>query len=251
MRILVIDDVQAHEAGVARAVEKHGDHRVTGVRTPAELRLLLTQDSDFQLAFVDLHYGREVGESGLAALEALDQYEIPAVIYSADAEYNRTLYLLAAFEFFPQTCTLVSKHAGDEVVSRTVEAVRLGHNPAGAAALPYRPPRRGPSLLHRLIDKSDDLRIWRALARYSTLTLVAKEAAYSVKTISNFNDSRAPVIVEFEHKLRGRPLPDSGEVDSQRGTPLMEAHTFALRNEDFFSDPDAERLVRLNWDRHK
>ncbi|MCD9899814.1 hypothetical protein LUR56_06135, partial [Streptomyces sp. MT29] len=90
MRILVIDDVYTVEVGVARTVETEG-HTVVGVRDPEELRLRLPRDRDFQLALVDLHYGRGAPESGLAALDVLNAHSIPSVVHTVDGEDNRTL----------------------------------------------------------------------------------------------------------------------------------------------------------------
>ncbi|MFC8835955.1 response regulator [Streptomyces griseoincarnatus] len=246
MRILVVDDIVTLQSGVARATETDG-HEVTGVMRPAHLKDLLANDSDYQLAFVDIDYGANSSESGLAALETLEKYDIPSVIYCADAEVNRLLYILAAFEFFPQTCTFLSKHAGDLEVHRVVTAIAQGNRPHDKAAQRYRPPRNGMSFLRQLITRSSDLALWRALSTHSTLSLVAQAANVSPRTVSSFIADRQQVIANLHHEMLDLPIaPPTPEGGRQAN--LLEVCRFARPHEKFFRDNDVERLVRLAWD---
>jgi CheY-like chemotaxis protein len=245
MRILVVDDILWIESGIARAVDSEG-HTVVGARNPAKLRELLAQETDFQLAFVDLHYGAGAHESGLAALEALDQHNIPSVVFSADGEQNRLLFLLAAFEFFPGSCTFLSKHAGDQTVSNIVGAIARGDMPHGGPAQRYRPPRQGPSFLRQLISRSSDLVLWRALATHTSLTLIAGAANCSPRKVSLFISERQRVIADLQQQMLD--LPVVPEVpDGEHNKPLLEVCRFAQPNADFFNDPDVKRLIDQAW----
>src|SRR4051812_44329362 len=103
MRIVVADDFVSVEQTISRALEDKGDgtrtrHEVVGVRSPQALRKALASAS-FDLAFVDMDFGRGVPDSGLVALRFLDEAGVKAVVHSADSEDNRVLFLLAAFQF--------------------------------------------------------------------------------------------------------------------------------------------------------
>ncbi|WLQ45609.1 response regulator (plasmid) [Streptomyces laculatispora] len=246
MRILVVDDMLIVESGVARAVEE-GGHMVVGARDPAALRVLLEQDTDFQLAFVDLHYGRSATESGLAALEALDQHSIPSVVFSADGEQNRLLFLLAAFEFFPETSTFLSKHAGDQTINSIVEAIGRGDTPNAGPSRRYRPSRKEPaSYLQQLVRRSSDLPLWRALAMHTTLSVIAGAAHCSQRKVSMFISERQPVIAALQQQMLDLPVVPAVR-EGERNTPLLEVCRFAQPNADFFNDPDVERLIDQAW----
>ncbi|MEV8395901.1 MULTISPECIES: response regulator [unclassified Streptomyces] len=245
MRILVIDDVYVIELGVARAVE--GDkHVVVGVRNPEELRRRLAWDKDFQLALVDLDYGRAVQESGLAALEVLSSQNIPSVIHTVDGEDNRTLFLLAAFEFFPQTVAVLSKHSGDEPLHQIIDALKRGYSPSRALSQRYRPARGRSSLLSELVGRPEDLPVWQALARHTKLSLVAKAVNRSQRSVSDFLAKRQPVIARFQYEFMERPMPPEPS-GSERNKPLLEVCGFARFHSQFFFDPDVRRLAEQCW----
>ncbi|MEW1583451.1 hypothetical protein AB0407_36075 [Streptomyces microflavus] len=243
MRILVIDDMVTLHSGVARAVESDG-HEVTGVIKPGDLENLLIADPDYQLAFVDIDYAHITVESGLVALETLEKHGIPSVLYCADAEVNRLLYILAAFEFFPRTCTLLSKHAGDTEVHRVVTSMARGDRPHDRAAERYRPPGGGTSFLHQLIERSTDLALWRALATHSTRALIAKSAHVSESKVDQFTADRHQIILRLHCEVLDLPIPSL----TARNSNLVEVCRFARTHDKFFEDKDVERLVRTSWD---
>ncbi|WP_369164078.1 hypothetical protein [Streptomyces sp. AFD10] len=243
MRILVIDDIVTLHSGIARAVEGDG-HEVTGVIRPADLEGLLIADPDYQLAFVDIDYANLTKDSGLVALEALEKLHIPSILYCADAEINRLLYIFAAFEFFPRTYTLLSKHAGDTEVHRMVTSIARGDRPHDRAAERYRPPGGGVSFLHQLIERSTDLALWRALATHSTRALIAKSAHVSESKVDQFTADRHQVIGRLHSEVLELPFPPP----SERNSNLVEVCRFARTHEKFFKDKDVERLVRQAWD---
>ncbi|MGW2130546.1 hypothetical protein [Streptomyces coelicoflavus] len=245
MRILVIDDIYVIELGVARAVEAEG-HTVVGARNPDELRQRLARDKDFQLALVDLDYGREVAESGLAALEVLNSHGIPSVIHTVDGEENRTLFLLAAFEFFPQTVAVLSKHASDGPLHQIIDALGRGYSPSPTLSQRYRPARGRTSLLSELVGRPEDLPLWRALARHTKLALVAKAVSRSERSVSEFLAKRQPVIARFQHEFMERPMPPE-PTGGERNKPLLEVCGFARFHSEFFSDRDVERLASQWW----
>jgi DNA-binding NarL/FixJ family response regulator len=240
MRVLVVDDLLMAETEVARALENDGDVEVVGVRNPTELSALLARDGDFQLALVDLHYGREARESGLAAFTALSEHSIPSVVHSVD-EDNRMLFLLAVFRFFPETWTVVPKSAGRAPLRRAVEAARAGHRADDAAARPY---KRAAPLLDQLLRRPTDLIIWRAMLHHFREPQVARSANVSKRVVSQFTADRRPVVARIEAELLGRRTHPYPPVEAdERNTNLLEVSAFARLNADFFTDPTVDRLV--------
>ncbi|OHV41261.1 hypothetical protein BCD49_06975 [Pseudofrankia sp. EUN1h] len=236
--MLVVDDYLGAETAVARALVDAPDVEVRGVRNPRDLADLLAVDWDFQLAFVDLHYGRGVRESGLAALDSLAQREIPCVVQTADGEDNRLLFLLAVFKFFPDTWTLAPKSAGHEPVRRAIAALRAGYRPDDGAARRY---KKAAPLLDRLITRPSDLLIWRALLNNFREPQVAQAAHVSKRVVSQFTADRRPVVAQLEADLLDRRADPAADAD-ERGANLLEVSAFARLHADFFSAPDVERL---------
>jgi hypothetical protein len=137
MKIIVVDDHIAAQETVTVAVAsdpatKH--HAVTGVRTPDELHRLDDLRS-LGLAFVDLDFRRQSRKTGLFALRLLDRAEVPAVIYAADDEDNRVLFLLAAFRFY-RPWALVSKRASGEEIRKLVATIESGIRPESMGPVP-------------------------------------------------------------------------------------------------------------------
>ncbi|WP_322760004.1 hypothetical protein [Frankia sp. Cr2] len=238
MRVLVVDDLLMAETEVARALEADRDVEVVGVRNPMELAALLDRDGDFQLALVDLHYGKETRESGLAAFEVLSTHGIPSIVHSVD-EDNRMLFLLAVFRFFPETWTVVPKSAGRGPLLRAVEAAQGGHRADDTAARPY---KRAAPLLDQLIRRPTDLIIWRAMLNHFREPQVARSANVSKRVVSQFTADRRPVVAHIESELLHRRNPPAAAPD-ERNTNLLEVSAFARLNADFFTDPTVDRLI--------
>ncbi|WP_157488806.1 hypothetical protein [Pseudofrankia sp. DC12] len=238
IRVLVVDDLLGVEVAVARALEDESDVEVTGVRNPRELAALLAADNDFQLALVDLHYGRGAPASGIAAVDQLSAYSIPCIVQTADAEENRVLFLLAVFKFFPETWTLVSKSAGHDPIRSAVAALRAGYRPDDTAARRY---KKAIPMLDALVCRPSDLLIWRALLNNFREPQVAQAAHVSKRVVSQFTADRRPVVERIESDLLGRRPPADDDID-RRGANLLEVSRFARLNADFFNDPDVERL---------
>ena len=102
MKLIVVDDhIDAEQIvrGALTAGPAAERHSVLGIRTPEELERI-SDLATYQLAFVDMAFREPTKNSGLLALRLLTAARVPAVIYSADAEDNRLLFLLAAFQFF-------------------------------------------------------------------------------------------------------------------------------------------------------
>jgi hypothetical protein len=161
MKIIVADDHIAAEETVTAAVAsapatKH--HAATGVRTPDELQRIDDLGTS-GLAFVDLDFRRQSRTTGLFALRLLDRADVPAVIYAADDEDNRVLFLLAAFRFY-RPWALVSKRASGAEIRKLVATIESGARPESSAMRRYQPPHRGIPILDRLIIRSGDIPIW-------------------------------------------------------------------------------------------
>ena len=144
MKIIVVDDHIAAQETVTVALAsdpatKH--HAVTGVRTPDELHRI-DDLGTFGLAFVDLDFRRQSRKTGLFALRLLDRADVPAVIYAADDEDNRVLFLLAAFRFY-RPWALVSKRASGVGIRKLVATIDAGARPESSAMHRYQPPPQG------------------------------------------------------------------------------------------------------------
>jgi CheY-like chemotaxis protein len=248
MRIIVVDDYISAEETI-RAATAGGGHAVTGVRTPEELRRVPGL-AGFGLAFVDLDYRRLSTQTGLLALRLLDQAGVPAVIYAADDEDNRVLFLLAAFQFYAPAA-LVSKRASRAEIQLLVDTLAAGNRPASPAARRYEPPRLGPSLIDQLIVRASDLTIWQALAAHSDRLAIARSAQWSASKVDKFLAERFDVVQQVESGLLGRAdlalvpgeVPPPWESRSRQHR-LGPVRAFAAEHYHFFFDDEVAALVR-------
>jgi len=251
MRIIVVDDyISAEETVRAAVTAEGGAHAVTGVRTPEELRRVPALSS-FGLAFVDLDFRRLSTQTGLLALRLLDQSGVPAVIYAADDEDNRVLFLLAAFQFYAPVA-LVSKRASRAEIRQLVDTLAAGNRPASAAARRYEAPRLGASLIDQLIVRASDLTIWQALAAHSDRLAIARSAQWSASKVDKFLAERFDVVQQIESGLLGRAdlAPGGWEQGSSAGEQRARQHrlgpvrAFAAEHYHFFFDDEVAALIR-------
>jgi hypothetical protein len=256
MKIIVVDDHIAAQETVTAALAsdpatKH--HAVTGVRTPDELHRL-NDLGTFGLAFVDLDFRRQSRQSGLFALRLLDQAGVPAVIYAADDEDNRVLFLLAAFRFY-RPWALVSKRASGAEIRKLIATIESGARPESPAMRRYQPPHRGIPILDRLIVRTGDIPIWRALATQSDRNAIAEVTNVSRSKVDSFLSEHFAVVAEIEEELLFRtpaePFPETralgrtSHVYAHRFAPL---HSFAVEHHRFFQDAEVMELIRERGD---
>ncbi|MFJ8041449.1 hypothetical protein ACIRBX_13200 [Kitasatospora sp. NPDC096147] len=247
MRVVVVDDYIEVGQTVQRALAADG-HRVTVALSPEALEPLLDQQS-FELALVDLDFGHESTLSGLAALRLLADREVPTVVYSADSEQSRLLFLLTAFQYH-RPVGLMPKNAP----SRDIRAMAAGiadgaPGPAAALAERYRPPAAGPSLLDGLLAGPGDLPVWRALSQYSRREELARVTHRSTKWIDNFLKARHPVVEELEQRYHRRspagpalPPAEAGRAAARQAL-IIPVCSFARANARFFADPEVLLLL--------
>jgi DNA-binding response OmpR family regulator len=254
MNIIVVDDHIAAQETVTVALAsdpatKH--HTVTGVRTPDELHRIADLRA-FGLAFVDLDFRRQSKETGLFALRLLDQAAVPAVIYAADDEDNRVLFLLAAFRFY-SPWALVSKRASGAEIRRLVATIESRARPESSAMHRYQPSHRGIPILDRLIVRVGDIPIWRALATQSDRNAIAEVTNVSRSKVDSFLSEHFDVVAEIEKELLFRtPLPPEPptETRSLRRTVRAYAHrfaplhSFAVEHHRFFQDSEVMELIK-------
>lgn len=258
MKIIVVDDHIAAQETVTVAlasdpVTKH--HVVTGVRTPDELHRIDDLDT-FGLAFVDLDFRRQSKRTGLFALRLLDQDHVPAVIYAADDEDNRVLFLLAAFRFY-RPWALVSKRASSAEIRGLVATIDSGARPDSSAMQRYQPPAKGISILDRLIVRAGDVPIWRALAAQSDRNAIAEVTDVSRSKVDSFLNEYSTVVAEIEKELLLRtppePFPEpraplgiaAARGYAHRVAPL---HSFAVEHHRFFQDAEVLELIKERGD---
>ncbi|MEU9096546.1 response regulator [Streptomyces sp. NPDC048361] len=246
MRVLVVDDQWIVESAVARALAP-ADHVVVGVRSPEELAARFATDRDFQLAFVDLDFLHESTRSGLAALEECTRAGVPAAVITADGEHNRILHLLAAFEFYPDTLTLLSKHGAEKDMREIAGAIAYGHHPLPGASLRFRPPRRGPSWIHSLVRRPGDLALWRAAASHDRHATIIQATGVRTRSLSTFLEQSAQAVHRLQHEFFDAAPPDDEPEAGTRKKHLQVVTAFAQTYARFFSDPDVERLVHEMW----
>jgi DNA-binding NarL/FixJ family response regulator len=254
MKIIVVDDHIAAQETVTVAVAsdpatKH--HTVTGVRTPDELHRI-DDLATCGLAFVDLDFRRQSATSGLFALRLLDQAAVPAVIYAADDEDNRVLFLLAAFRFY-RPWALVSKRASSAEIRKLVATIESGARPESSAMNRYQP-QRGIPILDRLIVRVGDIPIWRALATQSDRNAIAEVTNVSRSKVDSFLNEHFDVVDEIQQDLLSRippqPIPQTRALGAahayaHRFAPL---HSFAVEHHRFFQDAEVEELIKERCD---
>ena len=245
MRIVVVDDIEEVTFTVSRALEGT-PHEVESALEPRLLPSMLA-DGHLDLAFVDLDFGYATRhETGLTALRHLAAHQVPAIIYSADSEENRLLFLLAAFQFYrpvtllPKNTTAVQIH--DLVNQLEQNAMVLTPDPTGD---PYRPRPGQVSAIDRLIRRADDLRLWRALSMHSRRTEVASASGFSPRSVDKFLDATGDVVEQIgsilpsnRENLRG--LSPSAAVKREL---LATAHAFAVTHYRFFADAEIRTLI--------
>jgi DNA-binding response OmpR family regulator len=248
MKIIVVDDHIAAQETVTAALAadpatKH--HAVTGVRTPEELHLRGDLET-FGLAFVDLDFRRQSRQSGLFALRLLDRARMPAVIYAADDEDNRVLFLLAAFRFY-RPWALVSKRASGAEIRKLVATIESGARPESPATHRYQPSHRGIPVLDRLIIRAGDIPIWRALATQSDRNAIAEVTNVSRSKVDSFLSEHFAIVAEIEEELlfRTPALGRTAHVYAHRFAPL---HSFAVEHHRFFQDAEVLELIKERGD---
>jgi CheY-like chemotaxis protein len=250
MRVVVVDDMLSSETEVAAALgdtgASDGPYQVGGARSPADLEVLLRTDR-FDLAFVDINYGKRVRESGLTALRVLAEHDTPAVVYWSSPEDNRALFVLAAFQFF-RPLALVPKTMSRAEIRSVVDTLAAGQPCETPDAARYRPASQGPSLLDRLVPTSGDLTIWRALTVFAGRQEVAREAHFSPRRVDNFLRDRFDAMVDVQRLLLDDPadgLPALGSVLAEtRQNRLAPMHAFAQTHQAFFRDPELASQFR-------
>jgi CheY-like chemotaxis protein len=246
MRVLVVDDQWIVESAVDRALAPAG-HDVVGVRSPEELDARFATDRDFQLAFVDLDFLRESPRSGLAALEACGKVGVPAAVITADGEHNRILHLLAAFEFYPDTLTLLSKHGAEDDMRAVASAIAHGHRPHPGASVRFRPPRRGTSWIHSLIRQPRHLALWRAAAIHDRHQTIIQATKVGPRSLSTFLEQSADAVHRLQHEFFDAAIPEDDAVAGTRKKHLQVVTAFAQTYARFFHDTDVKRLVNETW----
>jgi hypothetical protein len=252
MKIIVVDDHLDAEQIVRGALASGpaaGKHSVHGVRAPEELEGIGDLDT-FRLAFVDMAFREPTQNSGLLALRLLAKTRVPAVIYSAEAEDNRLLFLLAAFQFF-EPRGLVPKGTSSAEIRKIVVTVESGAWPDTPAMERYKPPRRGLSILDRLVPRGSDLPIWRALSEYTGRSAIAEAAQVNPRRVDTFLNEHYPIVAEIEETFRlrtaHRPLPDLRPARTKAAREyahlMPRLYSFAVVHRDFFADPEVDRLI--------
>ncbi|MFJ6214143.1 hypothetical protein ACIQGZ_12535 [Streptomyces sp. NPDC092296] len=244
MRIVVVDNVMQAGEAVARALDGTG-HEVAWALTPEVLAGML-DGQRFDLAFVDLDFGRMSEQSGLAALRQLAARSVRSVVYSADSEDSRLLFLLAAFQFH-RPLGLLTKEAPGAEIRELVRAAEAGERLRGALSGDrYRPPAHGTAWLDRLIPSTTDLAVWEQLPYYSSRWELARTAHVSERTVDKFLLRHAEAVRELERVFRRRPEPPfpAAPGDRRARSPLLAPlHAFAVTHFRFFRDPEVRPLI--------
>jgi hypothetical protein len=257
MKIIVVDDhIQAEDAVRAALASDPSmeQHSVKGARTPDELERI-DDLGTFGLAFVDLDFRRQSDKSGLFALRVLEHAGVLTVIYAADDEDNRALLLLAAFQFY-EPLALVSKGASNAEIRKIVITIDSGARPDCPAMQRYQRPRRGKSIIDRLIIRASDLAIWKALATQSDRNAIAEAVPVSASKVDDFLREHYDIVEEIKETFLFRTPPEpppaarptrtrAGQAYAHRLAPL---HSFAVEHHHFFRDAEVERLIKQQGD---
>ncbi|MEU6071365.1 hypothetical protein ABZ864_44745 [Streptomyces sp. NPDC047082] len=259
MKLLVIDDQFPTFLQIAHAVQ---DCDIDWVDDPENLEQVLAGGT-VDLAFVDLHYGRGKA-TGLTAqhLIAKSSPVTKTVVFSNEQEDNRVLLLLASFHFF-QPFAMLPKSASDSAIRAVVEAARSGEGHLDFDDVDRY--RKAAPLIARLISRENDLRIWRALTRFSERNAVAGDSSVAPGWISKWAEEKLPVVEEIRSHFLGqqpylpRPVPykqprasndkDSEEKGRKSGkgpytAKLAPLHAFAMVHAEFFNAQGLDQLFK-------
>jgi DNA-binding NarL/FixJ family response regulator len=265
VHILVVDDFVLVELALAQVI--HGTpHTLVGVRDPRSLPDVLSQDTRFDLALVDINFGPGC-PTGLTAMRILRDLspETKIVIESTDEERNRLLFLLASFAFF-EPVALLSKAASTEAMRALIDAIARGEMTGPGFARPGGPADQASSSsvqrlirnqgrLDDLIRNSTDLMLWRALVRFDKRGEVARASHVDERTVDRFTASKSQVVdtiqAEFpeDASVPGAPRRwDDADPDGQRRHPnLVRLARFAQTHSHFFDDEALDALFGERW----
>ncbi|MBH5133255.1 MULTISPECIES: response regulator transcription factor [unclassified Streptomyces] len=244
MKLLVIDDQFSTKLQVEYAMQEW-QILVDWVQYPEILEETLAREV-FDLAFIDLHYGRRKA-TGLTAQHIISDSSpsTRAVVYSNEQEDNRVLLLLASYYFF-RPFAMLSKGAPDDEIRAVVDAARRGsREPDFAAGGAY---RTAAPLVGQLLKRESDLRIWRSLTQYSERNTVARNSYVSASLVSRFAEEKFPAVEEVRLSFLGfeqdavRAIVQQGGED-MRTPRLAPLHAFAMLHADFFNDRELDQLI--------
>jgi CheY-like chemotaxis protein len=279
MQILVVDDFVLVELALAQVIQGT-PHTLVGVRDPRNLPELLSQDTRFDLALVDINFGPGC-PTGLTAMRILDELspETGIVIESTDEERNRLLFLMASFAFF-KPLALMSKASSLEAMRALIDAVAqgtltgpgfagpgfagpgfAGPGSAGPAGTLVQPPCspvdrliRNSWCLDELIRTRTDLMLWRALARFDKRGELARASHVDERTVDRFTASKSQVVATIEAEFpAGESMlvapspPDDGPDGRRRHPNLLRLARFAQTHSHFFADDALEVLFGARW----
>jgi hypothetical protein len=264
VNILVVDDFIMVELAWARLVQDT-PHTLTGVRDPRSLPEVLAEGTRFDLALVDIDFGRGC-PTGLTAMRILSELspDTSIVIEATDEERNRLLFLLAAFSFF-EPLTLMSKSSTSEAMLELLRAVEAGELSRAAGGSAGSAGRLGGLLVEQLLRHKDglddlirngtDLLLWRALARFDRRGEVARAAHVDERTVDRFTASKSQVVdkiqAAFPEDGPGRGATGRWADDDPDGTRhqpnLVRLARFAQTHGNFFGDEAIDVLFAGRW----
>ncbi|MFF4490511.1 hypothetical protein ACFY0F_29190 [Streptomyces sp. NPDC001544] len=245
MKLLVVDDLFSTNLQVTHAVQDWQDCRTKWVQYPENVKNALKGET-FDLAFIDLHYGRRKA-TGLTAERVISDSSPSTrlVVYSNEQEDNRVLLLLASYYYFSPFAVL-SKSAPDEEIRAVVGAARDGRQaPAFAAGGAF---NDAAPLIGQLLKRESDLRIWRSLTQHSERNAIASKSYVAAGTVSKFADEKFPVVEDIRLRFLGlehdvvRAIVQQGGEDV-RVPRLAPLHAFAMIQAEFFNDPELDELL--------
>ena len=242
MRILVIDDSVDAEYAIVHAL-RGTDHVIAGARDPRELPELLASTEPFDVALVDMIFGRDCPVSGLGALRILREAApavLPVVRWS-DEEDNRLLYLLAAFVFF-SPLAVVPKREGPEAIASLLAAAARGEAVTGGADRYL-----SQDYVDQLLRNPTDLAIWRAMTRFDKRTDIARAAFVSASSVDHFSADMYPVTEDLQVRYGDPADATASRPENAHNSPLLRLAQFAKLHMEFFRDQDLDPLLERRW----
>jgi DNA-binding NarL/FixJ family response regulator len=260
----VVDDFVLVELALAQVIQD-SPHTLVGVRDPRSLPEVLSQETHFDLALVDINFGPGV-PTGLTAMRILQGLspDTKIVIESTDEERNRLLFLLASFAFF-EPLALMSKASSSAEMRAVIDAIDRGETTGPGFAAPDGAPGqhgvspvqrliRNKGCLDELIRSSTDLMLWRALVRFDKRGEVARASHVDERTVDRFTASKSQVVDKIQAEF-----PEDASVleatqrwdddpDGQRRHPnLVRLARFAQTHSHFFADEAIDGLFAARW----
>lgn len=249
-RVLLLEDHHAFTYLFERVFEDRLDHCFNAGEVAARGGELGRTGQRWDYAFIDFELG-DPRFTGFAALQYLleESPKTKIVVFTAIGERGRTLFALAAREWF-NAWTVLDKQAASDATLRKVAA---GEDPAEQ----WQGWLAKSSVINGLFEKQSWLQLWRLWATYrGSQTAISKAGKVGPTPVREFGKGALKAIELLKHEVPSIDVKvrNAGAMmPHQRGNeatqvPLVE---FYHTHSNFFNAPELPEILELvePWNR--